>query len=64
MRDIFEMKVNKDTVELIGMNMICCSIHRSCVPHDTLDAFTGVYFAEDYGKGRPVKIGMLIGLDN
>ena len=29
LRDIFEMKVNKDTVKLIGMNVICCSMYRS-----------------------------------
>ena len=64
LRDIFEMKVNKDTVKLIGMNVICCSMYRSRVPHDILDAFTGIPFEEDYGKGRPVKIDILIGLDN
>ena len=39
-------------------------MYRSRVPHDILDAFTGIPFEEDYGKGRPVKIDILIGLDN
>ena len=58
------MKVNKDTVKLIGMNVICCSMYRSRVPYDILDAFAWIPFEEDYGKGRSVKIDILIGLDN
>ena len=44
LRDIFEMKVNKDTVKFIGTNAICCSMYRSRVPRDILDAFTGIPF--------------------
>ena len=39
-------------------------MYRSRVPHDILDAFAGIPFEEDYGKGRSVKIDILIGLDN
>ena len=39
-------------------------MYRSRVPHDILDAFIGVALEEDYGKGRSVKIDILIGLDN
>ncbi|RUS68645.1 hypothetical protein EGW08_023593 [Elysia chlorotica] len=65
MKDIFEMKVNcKIPVKLIGMNVICRSMYRSSIPHDVLNAFTGVPFEEDYRKGRPVEIDILIGLDS
>ena len=64
LRDIFEIKVDKDTVKLIGMNVICCLMYRSRVPHDILDAFAGIAFEEDYGKGRSVKIDILIALHN
>ena len=58
------MKVNQYTVKLIGMNVICCSMYRPCVTHDILDAFSGIPFEDDYGKGRSVKIDIFIALDN
>ena len=64
LRDIFDIKVGKDIVKLIGMNVICCLMYRSRVPRDILDAFAGIAFEEDHGKGRSVKIDILIGLHN